>query len=244
MDEGEFLRLFLPGMEAYIKSVEDERLGRAADPEASTSLKDTVGPLVPLARPREDSDEVAARDYLKKVFVGEQKAYKQPDTYVYRHRYFLWQVPESVYVESLHKEMERLQYVCRRKIVVQHDEQGQPEEIKEEVLHRPTELIAMLKDILLGIDDAAWSRSHFEERVAPFFNGIFEKAKGKESVGVWGYSLLRWILAGLQSGPTAFPMMEILGKEETMRRVDQAMLIAQRWEKSRVISKVRNKPLE
>lgn len=226
LDPDSFLHLFLPGLEASIKRFEDERVRHAAERGDSSPARGKIGPLVPLARPGGDDSMTDARNYIKKVIALDAKSYRKPDTYLERNMYLLWQVPELVYLKSLHQEMDGLRGFFYRE--AQQNGEGQPDDTPQQL----SELVAKLRNILLGINEAEWSKSHIDEQVTPFIKSVFSETK-TSSYQNWGFHLLRWILAGLQPGPALFPTMEILGKEETTRRVEKSMDIARHWENSR-----------
>lgn len=226
LDPDSFLHLFLPGLEACMKRFEDGRDGHATKNDADLLVGNKIGPLVPLARPGEDGDMSDRREYIKRVLAFDLKAYTNPETYLERNMYILWQVPESVYVSSLQEEMDSLSGLFYRSIPPGGE--GQPEDTPCQL----SELVAKLRDLILNINDAVWSKSHIDEQINPFIKSVFSDSK-TSSYQNWGYHLLRWVLAGLQPGPSVSPTMEILGKEETMRRFQQAVDIAERWEKSR-----------
>lgn len=228
LDPDSFLHLFLPGLEAGIKRFEEERVGHAADEGVSSRIGDKMGPLVPLARPGEDGNMTEARNYIKKVIGLDAKSYRKPDTYLERNMYLLWQVPDSLYLKSLREEMDGLCGFFYREAQKNGDGEGQPDDVPQQL----SELVTRLRGILLGISDAEWSRNHIDEQVTPFVNSVFSKPKTSPYQN-WGFHLLRWVLAGLQPGPALFPTIEILGKEETMRRVEQAIDIARHWDNSR-----------
>ena len=230
MDHDSFLHVFFPGLEAVIKKAEDKRVQHAADAGSDFSLGNgEIGPLVPLAQTREDGDTNGARDYVRNVLALDYKSYRNPDAYLERNMYLLWQVPESTYFESLEEGMRDLNSLLYR------DSQPEGVEQPEDVLQQPSELAAKLLDLLLRIEDTKWSRDHIDGQVTPFIKSIFSKPKASppSSDQAWGYHFLRWVLAGLRPGPALIPTLELLGKKETVRRVEQAMDVARRWEKSR-----------
>ncbi|RYO83071.1 hypothetical protein DL766_004086 [Monosporascus sp. MC13-8B] len=225
LDPDKFIHLFLPGLEAGIKRLENVRASHDPTNGAVSRKGSMMGPLVPMARPALDGDKTVTNEYVRKVLTLDRKSYKSPDTYLWRNLYLLWQVPESVYVESLKEEMSGPRGLFYRKI--EDGAAGEPKDTP----HQLSELVAMLREILLPIDDSDWTNEHIGERATPFIKSVFADSK-TSSYHDWGYHLLRWVLAGLRPGPALLPTMEILGKEETMRRVEQAMDVAKRWEEA------------
>ena len=231
MDPDSFLHLFLPGLEAGIARVENKRAEHVTKNGTDYSLGGTkIGPLVPSMQTQEDGDVTAAKNYIRNVLALDYKSYRNPDTYLERNMYLLWQVPESVYFESLEEGMRDFVNLTYRD--VQQTEAEQP----GNALQQPSQLAAKLRKIVLHVDDTKWSRDHLGEYITPFMKSIFSKSKASppSSYEVWGFHFLRWVLAGLRPGPALIPTLELLGKEETIRRVEQAIEVASRWEKLRV----------
>ncbi|KAH9903715.1 hypothetical protein F4778DRAFT_95847 [Xylariomycetidae sp. FL2044] len=55
---------------------------------------------------------------------------------------------------------------------------------------------------------------------------VKKKKKKEEKEKIWGFHLVRWVLAAGEPGPALMPSLEILGREETLRRVDMAYEVA------------------
>ena len=228
MDPDSFLHLFLPGLETGITRIEKERVEHVTQNGTAYSVAGTkIGPLVPSMRTREDSDATDTKDYIRKVLALDYKSYRNPDTYLERNIYLLWQVPELVHFESLEEGMHDLDGLIYR------DVQQAASEHSRDVLQQPSQLATKLRDIVLCIDEAEWSRDHIDGYVTPFIKSIFSKPKASPpaSQQVWGFHFLRWVLAGLRPGPALIPTLELLGREETVKRVEQAIEVASRWEK-------------
>ena len=235
MDPDSFLRQFLPDVEGVILKIEEKRIQLLADTgtEFSPLGNGNIGPLVPLAQ-TQDGNTNALKEYLRNVLALEYKSYRNPFACLERNLYFMWQVPESTYFESLEKGMQDLDGLLYRDIQPEGAEQP------EDTLQQPSELAAKLLDLLLRIEDTRWSRDHIDEQVTPFVKSIFPKPKASETSETsssshrpWGYHFMRWVLAGMRPGPALIPTLELLGKEETVRRVEVAMDVASRWEESR-----------
>ncbi|KAI1805868.1 hypothetical protein F4811DRAFT_513817 [Daldinia bambusicola] len=214
-----------------------------------------LGDLVPLADASESEDEniTVSEEYLDQVLQLDIQNYKDAESYVTRNRFLIWQVPEDLYRSSLQEEMAGVQQLFSD--LVQEDpveedmeefEEDEEEELEEddgeeiEQGYRNTqtvsELTDTLRELLEGIEDSEWTKAGIEAAILPFLRSVYAVPKPTDSTSrrpepqLWGYHLLRWIIAGSRPGPALIPSLTVLGREETMRRVDEAYEIAKEEE--------------
>ena len=76
-------------------------------------------------------------------------------------------------------------------------------------------ILANLRDIIVNIDEKSWNKKYIEEVIMP-------KA---EEIGDRGQMLwpLRVALTGKKASPGPFEVMEVLGKEKTLKRIEKAI---------------------
>ncbi|KAK8058908.1 Glutamate--tRNA ligase [Apiospora phragmitis] len=78
-----------------------------------------------------------------------------------------------------------------------------------------------LRDI--PADESSWTKERLEEALNPLIKSIFAMRTSPETQEPWGFHMLRWFLFALQPGPALFPSMVVLGKAETMGRIQRAI---------------------
>ncbi|KAI1479631.1 hypothetical protein F4774DRAFT_121864 [Daldinia eschscholtzii] len=203
-----------------------------------------LGDLVPLAEADETDDEsiTVSGEYLDQVLQLDIQNYKDAESYVSRNRFLIWQVPESLYRSSLQEEMVGVQRIFAE-VVPESSLEDDVEELEDGVeegamreesrqTQRVSELTATLRDILDDIGELQWNKSGIEDAILPFLRSIYavpkptESNPGRQEPQLWGYHLLRWIVAASRPGPALIPSLTVLGREETMRRMEEAYEIA------------------
>ncbi|OTA97704.1 hypothetical protein M434DRAFT_65164 [Hypoxylon sp. CO27-5] len=96
---------------------------------------------------------------------------------------------------------------------------------------RVSDFVATLRDLLQKIGDERWTKDAIEVAILPFIKSVYATTNSANSESqAWGYHLLRWVIAASKPGPALIPSMALLGKEETMRRIEKAYEIARSME--------------
>ncbi|KAK8106603.1 hypothetical protein PG999_009962 [Apiospora kogelbergensis] len=88
------------------------------------------------------------------------------------------------------------------------------------------EITAIFADALRDIpaDELSWTKERLEEVLIPLIKSLFSmRPSSPETEEPWGFHLLRWFLFALQPGPAPIPSMVVLGKRETMNRIQKAI---------------------
>ncbi|KAI0122639.1 hypothetical protein F4814DRAFT_409416 [Daldinia grandis] len=211
----------------------------ASAPDVNSKIVSELGPLVPLAI--DDDSASISEPYLDQVLQVDLQNYKDAETYVSRNRFLIWQVPEPLYRSSLQEEIASVGQIFTDRGLgtpteedlddeeeEEDDEDGDEEQGANKARHPQTvsELTAALRDILEDVDDAEWTRKGIEAAILPFLRSVYAATAETSEPQLWGYHLLRWIVAGSRPGPSLIPSLEVLGKEETMRRVEEAYEVA------------------
>ncbi|KAK6843963.1 hypothetical protein PG987_004823 [Apiospora arundinis] len=93
------------------------------------------------------------------------------------------------------------------------------------------EITVIFADALRDIpaDKLSWTKERLEEVLIPRNKSPFAmrpssiETPSPETEEPWGFHLLRWFLFALQPGPALIPSMVVLGKNETMNRIQKAI---------------------
>ncbi|KAI0840498.1 hypothetical protein F5Y06DRAFT_262907 [Hypoxylon sp. FL0890] len=225
-------KFVLPAIQAHAQKYEAQRKS------GSTSVDSPVaelGPLVPRARPEPgegSENELVSKSYIEKVLEYDILNYKDAEDYVWRHRYVIWQVPESLYRPSFEELVARVVeiHVVKVEESTGDDETAPPVMKREELLI--SDFVARLRDLLQGIDPRLWTTDGLTLGISSFIKSVygtpdkFTKKGVRPEPELWGYHLLRWVFAGSQPGPGLIPSMAVVGKKETMRRIEKAYEVA------------------
>ncbi|KAI2777690.1 hypothetical protein F4815DRAFT_480304 [Daldinia loculata] len=255
--------ILLPALTSRVQKYEDARNADSEDPapapapDVNSKIVSELGPMVPLASDTTTTATIS-KPYLDQVLQLDMQNYKDAETYVSRNRFLIWQVPESLYRSSLQEETASVDQIYTDRELgtpVEEDLQEEEEEEyddeddeeeerqdKDEYRYPQTvsELTAALRDILEALEDSEWTKTGIEGAVLPFLRSIYATSKTSEPGSsyqepqLWGYHLLRWVVAGSRPGPSLIPSLVVLGKEETMRRVEEAYEIAKSEEAEEV----------
>ncbi|KAI1638835.1 hypothetical protein F4809DRAFT_639118 [Biscogniauxia mediterranea] len=249
--EDEFTLSIYPELDRSIRICERDRLESPGLAGFVSRLSGRIGPLVPRARlpsnkknPKPGTNPVEVyKAYIREFFTVDRKSYKKAMEYLVRGKYMIWEVPESVYEESLENLMkiyvelfiitgERREEMKER--TQSGKNEGQDPRIREKprdhgaamkeidgLPHGIIELMRHLKEALEKIEDDQWTTNSLQTKLKPFIETVFSLNR-MNKVQPWGYQLLRWALNAMEPGPSAIPFMKVLGREETMRRVEVA----------------------
>ncbi|KAK3302280.1 glutamyl-tRNA synthetase-like protein [Chaetomium strumarium] len=131
-------------------------------------------------------------------------------------RYFFWEIPERV-----------LEIILREKgpvePVIPRNEPG-----------KVGEALACMTEKIRAVDESDWNRDVLGKLLSEMTQGDkkewerrFGRADEALDVRSLVYKTIRWALQGMQKGPPIPPIMEILGREETLRRLEAAKLVAE-----------------
>ncbi|CAJ2505967.1 Uu.00g000970.m01.CDS01 [Anthostomella pinea] len=224
------LEQLIPGLESWVRKFEDNRTANANSNGDGglvlTELGTAIGPLVPLARPSHDNpagaDTVASRSYLKDLLDFDIKGYATPRDYLMRNVHLLWQIPEKVYEASLSADLDQ-----QRGFFVREDPDA-PLGSTSDPPRTVHELTATLRELVRGIAEADWTKQSIDDAISPFVRSVYSNPTTMPGVQVWGYHLLRWVIAAMRPGPAIIPSMALLGRDETLRRMDMACEVAER----------------
>lgn len=196
---------------------EVEARGEAATSAASNFSTSDIGQRV--ARPRILEDERYRPDLLRLV-QGARKI--SPDDPAARFadalpklRYYIWDVPERVLLRS------------ERPDHTDHSADGAAAAGNDQVDEaRPRALkLAILIDEFGGVREADWNREGIEKVMEAIgANEAWRECSPAENVRGPMYEVLRWALLGGDKGLPIGITMEILGREETLRRLRFAEL--------------------
>lgn len=220
-DPASFTGVLLPPVEAHIRKLETEwqECIRTEGADSSPAAREKLGPLVPLARPpRGDGadGDVVSRRYVEKLLRIDVEQYADAASFVLRNRYCIWTIRPATYRKALQREVAGVLELSTI----------------PETPRTVSELVAMLRDILQEIGDDLWEQHSIKEAAAPFLSSVRARVERQVGGGVtfgteaWGYALARWVVAASEPGPGIYCAMELLGKAETIRRMDVAHEIA------------------
>ncbi|KAL7627120.1 Glutamate--tRNA ligase mitochondrial [Parahypoxylon ruwenzoriense] len=186
------------------------------------------GPLVPLAR--EGINVTVSKRYIEQVFDADATNYRDAESFIARNVFLIWTVAAQQYRARLAKELNAVNDIH---VVDPQD----PTQRTPRLVH---ELVAALRDLLNDIPREKWTKENLEEVVVPFVYTVHatptprtdELLPDKEPPApeIWGYHLLRWILVASRPGPPLMTIMALLGREETLLRVERAHEVAEHIE--------------
>ncbi|OTA60250.1 hypothetical protein K449DRAFT_435338 [Hypoxylon sp. EC38] len=219
--------IVLPAVEAHVRKYEEQRKSGSA---SADSIAVELGPVLSLAQARPSNDTTISRDHIKKVLEFDVPNYNDAETFVSRNRYLIWEVPDALYRSSFEKELKNIDGIraFRQKEII--DDAASSSPLESEKI-RASDFVATLRDLLQKIGDERWTKDAIEAAILPFIKSVYATANsGNSESQAWGYHLLRWVIAASKPGPALIPSMALLGKEETMRRIEKAYDIARSME--------------
>jgi hypothetical protein len=182
--------------------------------QAQTALDST-------ARPGDD-------DVLLRILHLMRVRYRDPLDCVKHCKYLIWQIPHRAYVEAYRERAEEFSQL--RMLKGDHTrltdiDKGEPLRVSEDDKFKasapalPSEVLERITSIFAPITKARWK----EEVLAEETNAGFHFKQE------W-YELLRWALSASLPGPKLALQMDILGKEEAMKRLKEATAIARSFD--------------
>ncbi|KAI1384477.1 uncharacterized protein F4822DRAFT_438432 [Hypoxylon trugodes] len=232
--------VLIPALETRVEKLEEERRAHST----KVSRVGPLGPLVPLAHPQQNpngssndnDDAIISREYIRKVLQSDIQDYKDADSYVDRTWYLIWQIPNATYRSNLTEEVKYLRYFylssdtpTSSSLPLETEEASKTEKGENSAYPaiRLSELVLTLRDLLQEVPDDRWTKEAIEEKILPFIKSVHcipceESEPNTIPTKPWGYHLLRWVIAASTPGSAMIPSMVVLGKEETMRRVEKA----------------------
>ncbi|KAI0199529.1 hypothetical protein F4808DRAFT_451330 [Astrocystis sublimbata] len=213
------LASILLDLSTTIRQCEEIRESGEGDATSHKDLAMPVGSLVLLARSNE-SDLVVSPSYVRRLFDLDGSRYTNPMEYLKRNAYLVWQIPEQEYKERLQDDRALLGKISVNEKIGE-ESQCNPRQVSE--------LAAALLDSLEGISLSDWSEENVKTAIGPFIRSI-GYIKDDNQFKVWGWKFLRWVVNASANGPALIPSMVLLGKDETLERVNRAMQVAQRME--------------
>ncbi|KAI0127521.1 glutamyl-tRNA synthetase [Xylariales sp. AK1849] len=192
------------------------------------------GPFVPQAvaatESKSEGDGKFNADYVFRIIELDKKSFTSPSKYIERNAYLFWAIPKSIYSDTLAKAMDNIETLYL------HDPSDSipgAQEIRniEKPITVPS-LLSSLTSLLQEVPEQQWTKEDLERPVTALIKTIYaQPATGQATV--WGNRFLRWILFADKPGPALIPSMEVLGRDEVLRRVEVAKEAAREWEKSR-----------
>jgi hypothetical protein len=194
----------------------------------------------------DDDDDDAA--HLHAVFASERKAYHgEMDKFVARNRWLIWGPPPAAAYEA--GVAGALLDGVDGMVVATGEEDGGGSSSSSSSLAAdiitPAALVDRFRSVLEAVPAPRWGRAALDGPVSALIKAIYARptraapAEGEDAASQnpelkpWGYHALRWILFAGQTGPSLLPSLEILGREEVLRRVQIAADVAARWEENK-----------
>ncbi|KAI2639506.1 hypothetical protein GGS26DRAFT_271171 [Hypomontagnella submonticulosa] len=236
--------LVIPAVEARVRKYEEQRMAHSPSRAEGTPTSDPItdpaaefGPVTSPARsqPSENGEAVVSTEYLRKLLEADIQNYRDAETFVLRNRYLIWEVPDAVYHYSITHEATTPEiFTILQEPVLPGEEEASPERTRCSV----SKLTATLRDLLQSIPDAEWTADNIDRVVKPFLKSVVRVSTKRTDEGdgyreesvdePWGYHLLRWVVTALRPGPALIPSLALLGREESLRRVEKAYEIAKK----------------
>ncbi|KAI1317626.1 hypothetical protein F5Y16DRAFT_145255 [Xylariaceae sp. FL0255] len=222
----------LPQLSAAIGDYEQQRRARLEVDQEDPELGVRLGELVPIirdakmAKPAETDEQDLPRPVVMptRYFLGLLDAmpgiYTTPTDFIRKNIYSIWSVPVCEHALQLRNHRSEFSNL------VSGTMHPQPSKLSELALH----MKGMLGEVLTKY----WDSKRLDRTcLSLFVKGIRDGKPRKDREGVTdvpgdprGWQVLRWILCASAPGSGLQAMMVALGKEETMRRFDQAISVA------------------
>ncbi|KAI1334182.1 hypothetical protein F5Y15DRAFT_429643 [Xylariaceae sp. FL0016] len=220
-----YTQLLCP-LETYISKIEYARRQHVQSLTADQSpvqedLSTRIGALVPNAAPQDAGDTVVSRAYLKALLNTDAKASRDPKYFVERGLYTLWSIPDAVYEASL------------RRILAELD--GPQTSVESNTGLSYAELTRKLRERLQGVENERWIAKTLHDEIMTYVKMAFAAVEhGPQEFALEQdksvYKFLRWIMTASNPNSSFWNHWELLGKEEVLRRVEQALKAAERVE--------------
>ncbi|KAK8034815.1 hypothetical protein PG993_009810 [Apiospora rasikravindrae] len=216
-----------------IRNLEKERISLSTGPPTQLSedidnnAAATLGRFVPAMITAGTVGDGASLDYnpayIGKVFELDQKTYVNAASYVKRNRYLFWTVPTELYRQTLLEGLRELRCLFVRTPASVAADNGTEQHTDSEM--NAAGIAGLFADALRDIpaDESSWTKERLEEALNPLIKSIYGMRTSPETQEPWGFHMLRWFLFALQPGPALIPSMVVLGKAETMGRIQRAI---------------------
>ncbi|KAK8100548.1 hypothetical protein PG999_010922 [Apiospora kogelbergensis] len=222
----------VPPISLAIRTLEQKRAGLPQLPEEvpDHSMATTFDQLVPAMTPScSDGPGLINHNeaYIGKAFELDQRNYVNAASFVQRNRYLFWTVPSKVYQQTLSEGMREFDHLFIR------TSETTPEQGHIDAPRSAVEITTAFADALRDIpaDESSWTVKRLQEVLNPLMKSIVglrsiiddSKSSTETREKPWGFSIVRWFLFALQPGPALIPSMVVLGKTETMARIQKAI---------------------
>lgn len=224
----------LPGISHAIHGMEKDRKATLAEgSEAAPGCAETtitpIGPMVTAAAAAVSGDGGSA--YIRDLFELDRNSFVDPKRYVRRNRYLVWTVPEAYYETTILQEMANIAHLFTRAAVEPPPPPPQDSAPGyDDTPLTPAGAIDELRRAVGGVAESSWTKENLEAAIDPLIKSLYFQKSDSSPPQKWGYHALRWVLFGLTSGSALVPSMVVLGREETMRRMQQAGAVILRVE--------------
>ncbi|KAI1454966.1 hypothetical protein F4805DRAFT_295037 [Annulohypoxylon moriforme] len=222
-----------PEVLAEIAEYEDRRKDPRLEPD---QIPAQLGRIISCARAPPFTSDIVSKSYIRKVLLADATNYKTVQPFVERIRYLIWEVPLPVYVETYKESIAHraLHFVDRENSSTNNN--PTIPELTENTRVTISILTEKLLEHLNAIEEAQWTVDGIQAATKPFLQSIFSVAEtetgpdgGKQAeIQPWGWYLLRWALVGMKSGPSLVTSMELMGRTDTIKRIEVALKVAKR----------------
>lgn len=162
-------------------------------------------------------------DRLFSILRNNSQPYNNPIHFLYRHAYLIWRIPQHKLLWEYENFKETFSYIRQVSI----DKNGK--ELYDEVTI--LEVLEVFKARLESLSSCAWEISDKQEICSRVLKEIvgqyrFMKRDSYPDRTMLSWKLLRWVLNGSTEGPTIQEMLLLLGRDECLRRFEDAIKVA------------------
>lgn len=190
-----------------------------------------IGELVPEAK---SLGEPVSPEYIEKIFNLERASFGDAEKFVLRNMYLFWEVSDLAYEEAYTKSLKECMYAfwIRRDTSSNAPVPTKYEDMNLEDFHhdrKVSDIIHMFEKALLDIPAEDWTLGTIGKKMKPIRKSIFWQSFDNE-IQECGTHWLRWVICARREGPSVQLIMEVLGKEQVMKRMKAAGLVALRLE--------------
>ncbi|KAK9423893.1 putative glutamate--tRNA ligase [Seiridium unicorne] len=249
LTEAEFESQHLPSMKEAINT-----LSSAADNDLSHLLPVLLGSsgasheqdsrgsklTTPLSTDTEALNTPFAHSYLLSFFALDRKSFDGDITkFVLRNQYLIWQPQASFLASTLSSSLAPISSLhLVNPAELQKSSKSEPNKaLGPETVTNPASLVDKFETLIAQeLPEEAWTTSPglLEVRINALCQQIFAQSRPSADgttpgAKLWGYHFLRWVLFAGKPGPAMIPSMQLLGRDEVLRRVRTASDIARHW---------------
>ena len=191
---------FVEPIRTIVQGIESTRLEEPSDTNTNSRI---LGELVPSMNPAHESFE----GHILKALRVNRTPISRLEDFVQQNRYLFWTIPQHVLEERL--------------------DDTRPENLTLESKPATTgEAMMFLESKFKNIREP-WTANNLNPLLKEAARCItFYDTTSSRSQDNGGYNFLRWALLGRDHGPALGDVMELLGKEETIRRLELASKVA------------------